>query len=92
MEFAQYQVISIDNRRDFIPRVDHFPLRILGLAVLLPQLSFQLTNYDVTSFIAKKKKITSNISHLNAKKKAKVDVEAGSLLDTFYCCIKFTTY
>ena len=30
VEFAQYQVISIDHRRDFIPKVDNFPLRILG--------------------------------------------------------------
>ena len=30
--FAQYQVISIDHRRDFIPNLDNFPLRILGIS------------------------------------------------------------
>ena len=52
VEFAQYQVISIDHRRDFIPKVDNFHLRILGICgTFTSAFLFQLTKYDVTTFI-----------------------------------------
>ena len=54
VKFAQYQVISIDHRRDFMPKVDHFPLRILGISgISTSTFHFQFTKYDVTSLIEK---------------------------------------
>ena len=53
MEFAQYQIKSIDHRHYFIPKVDNFPLRILEISGTFTS-AFRLqsmTKYDVTHFI-----------------------------------------
>ena len=95
MEFAQYQVMSIDHRRGFIPKIDNIPLRILRISgTFTSAFRIQSTKYDVTPLIEKKIEVT--FFHLKAKRKAKVEVGAESLLDTFAnafsCFIKFTPY
>ena len=55
-KFAQYQGISIDHRRDFNRKVDHFPLRIVGINITFTSaFRFQLTKlkYDITILIEK---------------------------------------
>ena len=37
LDLAQYQVVSIYHRQEFVPKVDNFPIKIQG--ILLPLLS-----------------------------------------------------